>query len=223
VSAEGGLWVGRENEWTRLRAEDTAGIAMGADGTLWFGARDAPGLLSMRETPDGWQPGAVTCEAGGGIVAVGSDGTVWSAPVSMQSPPSIVRVVDGRCETLYPISGPRWHVLALAPDLEGGVVAVIGNRTESVERTQIMHWDGRSWTTLRDVAGSTGNAALAYAADGTLWMVWNQALARYGDGAWTDLTTAANGFLATALDGTIWFFDEGEGYRTVDSLEVPNP
>ena len=67
------------------------------------------------------------------------------------------------------------------------------------------------------------NAALAYAADGTLWMVWNQALARYADGAWTDVMAAANGFLAPAPDGAIWFLDERDGYRTVDSLEIPNP
>ena len=113
-------------------------------------------------------------------------------------------------------------MLALAPDLEDGVTAVIGNTMDSVERTQVMHWDGRRWTTLRDVAGSTDNAALAYGADGTLWMVWNQALARYADGAWTDVTAAVNGFLATAPDGTIWFFAE-DGYRNVDSLEIPSP
>ena len=54
-------------------------------------------------------------------------------------------------------------------------------------------------------------------------MVWNQALARYAHGAWTDVMAAANGFLATTPDGTIWFFDEGVGYRNVDSLETPNP
>ena len=98
-----------------LRDQDTAGIAVGKDGTLWFGGRDQPGLLSMRETPDGWRPGPTSCAAGGGIVAVGSDGTVWSAPVGMQSPPSIVRVVDGRCETLVPDRARRAEILALGP------------------------------------------------------------------------------------------------------------
>ena len=36
------------------------------------------------------------------------------------------------------------------------------------------------------------------------------------------MTAAANGVLATAPDGTIWFFAE-DGYRNVDSLEIPNP
>ena len=223
VSAEGGLWVGREGEWTRLRDQDTAGVAVAKDGTLWFGGRDMPGLLSMRETPDGWRPGATSCVAGGGVVAVGPDGAVWSATIGTQSPPSIVRVVDGRCETLVPVEGATSEVLALGPDLEGGVTAVLDTRTGDGERTQIMHWDGQAWTTLRDVLGSTGNASLTYDADGTLWMVWNQALARYANGAWTDLTAAANGFLAKARNGTIWFYDEREGYRTVDSLEIPNP
>ena len=214
--------MGREGEWTCYRDEDTAGIAMGKGGTLWFGAPDRPGLLSMRETTEGWQPGPTSCAAGGGRVAVGSDGAVWSAPVSMQSPPSIVRVVDGRCETLAPIDGPRWQVLALAPDLVGGVTAVLGNRTDSVELTQVMHWDGVSWTSLRDVPGSTSSAALAYGADGALWMVRNDALARYADGAWTDLGTATNGVLSTAPDGTIWFF-AADGYRNVNSIEIPNP
>jgi hypothetical protein len=195
---------------------------MAKDGTLWFGAPDRPGLLSMRETSDGWQPGPVSCEAGGGIVAVGPDGAVWSAPVSMQSPPSIVRVVDGRCETLVLDGGATAEILALGPDLEGGVAVVLRTRVDGVERTQILHWDGKAWTTLRDVAGSTDNAALAYAADGTLWMVWNQALARYADGAWTDVMAATNGFLATGPDGAIWFLAE-DGYRTVDSLEIPSP
>ncbi len=170
VSAEGGLWVGREGEWTRLRDQETAGIAVGKDGTLWFGGRDKPGLLSMRETKDGWRPGPTSCAAGGGVVAVGPDGTVWSAP---GSPPQsrVVHVVDGRCEELTPDGGVASDILALGPDLEGGVAAVLSTRVDGVERTRIVHWDGRRWTTLRDVAGSTDNAALAYGADGTLWMV----------------------------------------------------
>ena len=158
VSAGGGLWVGREGEWTRLRDQDTAGIAMGTDGRLWFGAPDRPGLLSMRETPAGWQPGATSCAAGGGIVAVGPDGVVWSAPVRMQSPPTIIRVVEGRCEELVLDGGATAEILALGPDLEGGVGVVLRTRIDGVERTRILHWDGKAWTTLRDVAGSTDKA-----------------------------------------------------------------
>ena len=36
------------------------------------------------------------------------------------------------------------------------------------------------------------------------------------------MTAANNGVLATAPDGAIWFLAE-DGYRSVDSVEIPDP
>ena len=103
------------------------------------------------------------------------------------------------------------------------MTAVLGTRVDGVERTRIMHWDGKAWTTLRDVAGSTWAAALAYDADGTLWMVWNQALARYAERHLDGRDGRHQRGACYGPRRRDLVLRGGDGYRNVDSLEIPNP
>ncbi len=223
VATRRGIWAGTGEEWTRVRTGDTAGIAAGPDGTIWFGMDTQPGLQYLRRIQPGWMAAVTECEVGGGVVSVAADGTVWSGRTTWMTPATIVRRTPGRCEELTPLPGVGSQVLALAADPGGGVAAVLVSRADGGLRTWIMHWDGSSWTTLRDVAGSTDWASLAYTADGTLWMQWNQALARFMAGTWTDVTGTGGAGLRTTSDGTVWYSGEGGPYVPVDSLEIPNP
>jgi hypothetical protein len=216
VSAEHGLWVGIEGSWTRVREGDSAEVAVDGDGALWVGPKDGAGLMAYTETARGWEPGR-SCPGGGGIAATGPDGVVWSAPATWQSGVAVLRVADGRCEEIVIAPDVTAQVLALAPDPAGGLVAVLGTRADGKLRTQVVRWDGGTVAILRDVAGETWSADLAYGRDGALWMEWNAALARYADGAWTDVAGTNGLGLHATPDGMVWYADEGAGYQPVEA------
>ena len=71
----------------------------------------------------------------------------------------------------------------------------------------MLEWQDGRWTELRAGKDVIGNwHTLGYTPDGGLWAVFGNALNRYANGRWQDVTTARQASpISVAWDGTVWY------------------